>query len=359
MSTYHERPGVYSSFDASSVVYGGGAGQTVGAVGVAPSGTVGTATQFTSAAAAEALYGASVSGNGLAELVRAALQNGAASVIAVPAAVGSGTPSTADYTAALEELAKEESVSIVICDSGNSAVHQAVLTHVTDCSAARMERIAVVAPADGETVSQLTARAKALNSERMLLVAPCCVNSDGEAMDCGALAAAAVAGALAAETDPALPLGGAQLSGLAGLEVSYADGDIDLLVQGGVTPLESVGGVISVVRGITTRTTTGGAADPTWRESTTIRIVDDVIPAVRNALRARFLRTKNTVQTRSAIASQVVITLEDRLSRQIIDSYDSISVTADKEDPTRCLVDFNFAVAHGLNQIHIAAHITV
>ena len=35
--------------------------------------------------------------------------------------------------------------------------------------------------------------------------------------------------------------------------------DIDLLVQGGVTPLETVGGVVSPVRGITTRTLTGGA----------------------------------------------------------------------------------------------------
>jgi phage tail sheath gpL-like len=154
-------------------------------------------------------------------------------------------------------------------------------------------------------------------------------------------------------------LGGAELSGLSGLEADYSDGDIDLLVQGGVTPLETVGGTVSVVRGITTRTTTGGAADTTWRESTTIRIVDDVIPAVRDALRAKFLRTKNTAQNRSAIASQVVITLEDKLSRQIIDSYDSVSVTADAEDPTRCLVDFNFAVAHGLNQIYISAHITV
>ncbi len=359
MSTYHERPGVYSSFDASSVVYGGGTGQTVGAVGWVPSGTAGVATQFTSAAAAEALYGASVSEISLAELVRMALRNGAASVIAVPAAVGANTPATADYTSALAVLANQEDVSIVICDSGNSAVHQAMLTHVTACSNARLERIAVVAPAAGETVSQLTARAAALNSERMLLVAPCCVDSSGDAMTCGALAAAAVAGAMAAETDPAVPLGGASLSGLTGLETAYSDGDIDLLVQGGVTPLESVGGRISVVRGITTRTSTGGAADSTWREATTIRIVDNVIPAVRNALRARFLRTKNTVQTRSAIASQVVITLEDRLSRQIIDSYDSVSVSADSEDPTRCLVDFNFAVAHGLNQIHIAAHITV
>ncbi|MCD8144270.1 MAG: hypothetical protein LUD79_02825 [Oscillospiraceae bacterium] len=134
---------------------------------------------------------------------------------------------------------------------------------------------------------------------------------------------------------------------------------LDLLIPGGVTPLESVGGVVSVVRGVTTRTTTSGVADTTWRELTTIRIIDNVIPDVRNSLKAKFVRTKNTAQVRSAIASQVVILLEDKVQRQIIDSYDSVTVTADSEDPTVCLVDFNFAVAHGLNQIHIAAHITV
>lgn len=64
------------------------------------------------------------------------------------------------------------------------------------------------------------------------------------------------------------------------------------LVTGGVTPLECVSGEVSIVRGITTRTTTGGAADKTWRELTTVRIVDDVIPALRASLRARFVRAR-------------------------------------------------------------------
>ena len=52
--------------------------------------------------------------------------------------------------------------------------------------------------------------------------------------------------------------------------------------------MELAGGVCSVVRGVTTRTTTGGVSDSTWRELTTILVVDDVIPGVRNALRASF-----------------------------------------------------------------------
>ena len=130
-------------------------------------------------------------------------------------------------------------------------------------------------------------------------------------------------------------------------------------MRGGVTPLENVSGVVSVVRGVTTRTKTGEAEDATWLELTTIRIVDDVIPTIRNSLRAKFRRTKNTEQTRGAIRSQVVLELENKLAREIITGYDQVTVEADTENPTVCLVDFTFTVAHGLNQIWLTAHITV
>ena len=144
-----------------------------------------------------------------------------------------------------------------------------------------------------------------------------------------------------------------------GLETAYEDGDIDLLIQGGVTPLELLAGGCYVVRGVTTRTTTGGVADATWRELTTILVVDEVIPGIRNALRAKFARAKNTGQSRGAIRSQVVMELEDRVNREIIDSYEDVTAEPLDSDPTVCLVEFAFTVAHGLNQIWLSAHITV
>lgn len=65
-----------------------------------------------------------------------------------------------------------------------------------------------------------------------------------------------------------------------------------------MTPLETLAGACYVVRGVTTRTKTGGVVDNTWRELTTILVVDEVIPGIRNALRAKFNRAKNTVQSR-------------------------------------------------------------
>ena len=189
-------------------------------------------------------------------------------------------------------------------------------------------------------------------------MAPGAVDREGKAGS-GLPLAAAVAGAAAGERDPAIPMGGAELLGLSGLSCRLEDGELERLILGGVTPVESLGGAVSIVRGVTTRTTSGGAADSAWRDLSAIRVVDDVIPGLRNVLRAKFRRAKNTEQSRGAIRAQVVLELENKLGREIITGYDGVTVSADPEDATRCLVDFSFAVAHGLNQIWLTAHITV
>lgn len=257
----------------------------------------------------------------------------------------------AAYTAAFAVLMGESAVQYMICDSRLAAVHAALKAAIAAGGENYKYRIGI-AEADG-TAAELTAAAAALNCERMVLV--------GNTMKDGApgAVAAAVAGCVAAGSDPALPLNGAALSGLGALSRSFGDSDVTLLIQGGVTPVEDTAGEISVVRGITTRTTTSGASDATWRELTTVLIVDDVIPMVRSALRAKFARTKNTVQTRGAIRTQVLIELENKLRAEIIDSYGNVAVAADANDPTVCNVSFDFTVAHGLNSVKLTAYITV
>ena len=348
----HERPGVYSVYDASAVVTAGRGNKTVGVAAKAVRGTVGEAVILTGYAAGVAAFGEDAT-PGMSTILRLLFSNGAATVAAVRVA---DEGALTDYEAAFEILGKQDA-QIVVCDSADTAVQQALRTTVETASGQRRERIAVVG-GDGDTTAELVTRAAALNSERVDLVGPDALNSAGETLP-GVFAAAALAGVLADGGDPAVPLNGAEMAGLGGLVEDYSDNDIDLLVRGGVTPLESVAGVISPVRGITTRTTTGGAADTTWRELTTILIVDDIIPTLRAALRSRFARAKNTARGRSAIRSQVIVELEKKVAAEIIDGYGEVTVTASEEDPTVCLVEFSFAVAHGLNQIYLTVHITV
>lgn len=349
--TTHQRPGVYSSYDASSAVSGSGGGKLVGLAAVNTVAATGVAQTVTSYDRAAAVFG-SGGDQDMAELIRLALKNGASGVVAVPVADREG------YQGAFDTLAALEDIAVVLCGSTEPAVQQKLRDSVVRASEARRERLAVVAGAAGESEAELIGRAKDLNCERVVLVAPGGVDREGTAVS-GLPVAAAVAGAIAGEQDPAVPLGGAELYGLYGLEGRYEDNALDLLILGGVTPVESVGGAVSVVRGVTTRTVSGGGADATWRDLATIRVVDDVIPSLRAALRAKFRRAKNTGQSRSAIRAQVVLELENKLAREIITGYENVAVAADPEDPTRCLVDFSFTVAHGLNQIWLTAHITV
>lgn len=340
--TIHERPGVYSAYDASSVVDRSAGAKTV-AVAALGGGEAGKVYELTRYEQAVTAFG---SNDPMTGLVRLLFLNGAATVVAVPIKEEKG------YQSAFDALAQREDIGVVLCDSTILTVQQALRDSINAASEARRERVAVVRGGEGETVSQLVARAQEINAPRMILVAPC--EAGG-----GASAAAAVAGAIAATADPAVPLGGAVLRGVGGLSARYGDNEIDLLVRGGVTPLESVAGTVTVVRGVTTKTKNGSEPDSTWRELTTILIVDDVIPSIRNSLRAKFRRAKNTEQSRGAIRSQVILELENKLAQEIITGYENVTVTAKEDNPTVCLVDFSFTVAHGINQIWLSAHITV
>ena len=351
MSGMHERPGVYSVYDASSVVSGGRAVRAIGVAAKAGQGTVGTPVTVTGYAAGAAVFGED-SESGMSAILRLLFQGGASTVTAVRVA---GEGSVEDYQSAFAAL-EQEDIQVLVCDSGAAEVQKALKTAVEEASALRHERIAVVG-CDGADTEALIARAAELNSERVVLVGPDALDSAGNPLS-GVFAAAAVA-VLAAGGDPAVPLNGGEVKGLGGLSRNYSDSEIDRLVRGGVTPLECVGGVVSPVRGITTRTTTGGTPDATWRELTTILIVDDVIPAVRAALRSKFSRCRNNARNRAAIRSQVIVELEKKRAAELIDGYDGVTVAASEEDPTVCLVEFGFSVAHGLNQVQLTVHIEI
>lgn len=203
--TVHQRPGVYSAYDLSGVTSGTGGGRTVGLVGIntaAPAGTVQTVTGYDQAVR---LFGDPGS-EGMAELIRLALKNGAGAVAALPVADESG------YEAAFEMLAGVENIALVICDSTEIGVQKKLRDSVISASEQRRERLCVAAGARDETVEGLIARAGELNHERVVLVAPGGVDGTGNSLS-GLTLAAAVAGAIAGESDPAIPLGGAELKG--------------------------------------------------------------------------------------------------------------------------------------------------
>lgn len=344
--TVSERPGVYTGYDASSIVQSSAAN---GAVGIVCACELDGVTQFLTASAARTAFGAA---SKVAKYVELALGGGASACWVSP--VGADADA-AEYGAAAKAL-REKDVAAICCDSNAGAVTAAIKAEVMEASGERHERIAVFAMSG--TVEAIIGAAQALNSERCVMVGPTPIGGDGEVIDACEVAVAAAA-AIVSLGDPALPLGGVSLGGLYGAGGTLTSAEVDALVRGGVTAVECLAGEIQVIRGVTTRTKTGGEADATWRELSTILIVDDVMKTLRSSLRSKFARAKNLAETRESVASQVSIELAAKKNAGIIADYGSVSAVATPGDPTRCDVEFEFAVAHGLDRIVVAAHILV
>ena len=347
--TYHERPGVYSDYDASSIVAVGTAQRVIALIGTS-SAQAGVYT-LTSYAGAQDVFGAD---SQLGKMLKLAYQNGAGTVLAYPVA----EDSAAAYSPAVSAILAEKRSSLCVLGSALEAVQTAFCTALSGAAQQKGECIGFCGMG-AATAAQLGARAQKLNCERVVFVGPQVYAAGETAAQDGCMAAAALAGALAAERDPALPLSGLELQGLTGVTAVYSDTEYDALVAAGVTALECEGGRVQVIRALTTRSKTGGSADKTYRELTTMLILDELIPAIRTALRTKFAHAKNNALTRKAIRNQVVLELAERVEREIIEGYDKLTVTAAQDDRTTCVVEFEFTVVQGLNRILLTAHMNV
>ena len=258
-----------------------------GVVGLSEGGTPGKVYPLGTQAEAAQAFGKE---DNLTQLVQVCMANGAARVLAVPVADSSG------YAAAFALLAaEEENLKVVVCDSETLTVQQALRDHAASAASDdRRERIAVVRRGrrgDGDPADH--PGGQGLNSERVVLVAPG-GDGPGRGRPGGRRRGR---GHLPGRADPARPLGRARRSrGSAVWPPDTVRARWTPSSRGGVTPVELVGGcVLSVVRGVTTRTKTGEAADATWRELTTILRGGRRDPQhSRRPCGAKFRRAKNT-----------------------------------------------------------------
>lgn len=257
---YHERPGVYSSYDASSIIARGATERVIALIGKAEA-KAGLYRLHSYAEAKEAF----AEGSELGRMAKLAYQNGAGTVLASPVA----EDTLEAYQAALALVFAEKEAGFCVVGSALETVQKALRDAVESASKQNGECVGIVGLAE-PTLKNLTDRAAVLNSERMVLVAPDVYVWGESTLAGGQMAAAALAGVLTDQSDPALPLNGQVLYGMTGVSKMYEDTEIDALVKGGVTVLECYGGKVSVMRGTPTRTKTLGQTE-TRRSASLVR----------------------------------------------------------------------------------------
>ena len=342
-----QRPGVYSDYQTSGILYSKKSGKSIAIVAKSSTETNKIYT-IQKLSDAQTIFGKD---SIMYSLCKTIFENGASNILAISAG-----NSDENYASAFKILEETDGINVVICDSTNVSIQQLLMQSIVNASLNKKERIGVIAAAKNQ--AELADWASSCNNERILLVAQNPIGTDGSTLS-GCILAAAVAAIISQYTDPSQSFNGVGFEGISKLNKALTEDEVDDYINNGIIPFEVVAGRVEIIRAVTSKTTTDNVPDKTFKEVNTILIIDEVIKSIREMLSKNISVAKNNVTTRSAISSQVTVKLQEFLDANIIDAYAVPNVYQSSDDSTICIVEIDFTVAQGINQIHITANINV
>lgn len=350
MTINNQRPGVYSSYNTSSAYTSARSAGYAAVVARAGDGQSETGVLYTFTSVAQLLsYFPNCSNNApLRDCVRILLRSGVSRVYAV--AVEEDY-----YEDALSLIENLDNVSAVVCDCTDAADLTALAASVQKSTDNLRERVAYCGIASAEDA--LTS-AQTLNHERVVLCCPAVSPVEAEALSSPVFSAAAMAGRVLSRNDPIWNYNGEPLSTVQS-PVELEENQIQQLLAAGVTVLEPGQSGVECIRAMTTRTQTGDVQDYSLRSLNAVLCIDNVMQSVRDTLNVTLRGKRLAGHAPETIRSQVAVVLADKLDDGIIESYETPAVSVHPDDPTVCVVELAFGIAHVVSQIHITAHIQV
>ena len=342
-----QRPGVYSDYKTSAILYSKKTGKNI-AIVAKSSAEINKIYNVQKLSDAAAIFG---SDSTMYTLCKYVFENGCSNILTI-----STGNLDENYSEAFSLLQNTDNINIIVCDSTELSIQQLLMNSVVEASKNKKERIGILAAPDNQ--SDLDVWASNFNNERILLTAQNPIDSNNDSIS-GCALAAALAAIISQYTDPSQSFNGTNLNGFSALKQNLSEDQIDKYITYGIIPFEVVAGQVEVIRAVTSKTKTDGLLDSTFKELNTILIIDEVIKAIREMLLKNISSSKNNTTTRNAISSQVTIKLQEFLDANIIDSYSVPNVYQSSDDSSICIVEIDFTVAQGINQIHITANINV
>lgn len=277
-----------------------------------------------------AVYG---SGSALYQMAKVLLDAGVSPVWTIPANSG--------YEQALAAAASVPGISITLAD----ADPEALLHHVEYCRQYGSDRIGVIGIAG---IQDALDAAKKANSPYLVI----CVDGSSDPD----LAAAAFAACIATHV-PTQGFSGMELP-LENLPQGALTAEqVETLIAGGVTAFEQLGSKVQCIRAVTSQTLFEGQPDRSFSSLSTVLAADEVMNAVRQTAKARMKGMRNNEAARSALASQLMVTLEEKRISGLIDSYQPPLVQLDPDDPEACTAIITFRTAPEVSQIVLSAAI--
>jgi hypothetical protein len=279
-------------------------------------------------------------------LIDVLFESGVSRVLAVP--VGD------DYETAFGALSGEENIGAVICDAALREDLEKLKAYLIKSFEERRECVAFCGIGDAESAASM---AESLNCERVVMASPA-VTLKKDGRQSAVFAAAVIAGRVLATGDAAYNFNGEGFPLLSTAE-PLPENTIQSLLSSGVTVFENVGGAVECIRALTTRTKTNGVPERSMTGINTVLIIDDVMQFVRATLKIQLRGGRVSASPIESIRSQVVVALSQKLEEGLIESFGPPRCYPDLTDPSVCVVEMSFTVAHVISQIHVTAHIQV
>lgn len=309
----------------------------------------------------------------LGMLVKFILGQGAGPVWAIASKKGS-TPSLVERQVAWQTLEGRREIRIRLTDNAVQANHVALGTSCDNANLLNNKQFAICGMAAATTKAALLTAAAAMASKRSVLVGPGVYDELG-VLNSGVYYAAAVAAAVAQNSDPADDLDTFTLPKLTGMEkdalgndlfrqivvAGVVQNDFEDLLQGGVSPaMRGIDGGVAISHLRMTYTT-----DSTFDALMTRIIMDQQFVLVRDsAIRFNSLRKGNTPDTRQQLASRI-----DALLKKLVDWIQPVElgdgttgygVRVDASaDERQQIISYQGAIVRGTQTILVAPNFTI
>jgi len=256
------------------------------------------------------------------------------------------------------EIAIEQGASVVClvqCDPADGADayvknHCDIASSITE----RKERTAIVGMSGSPTVSDLTTRAQALASKRMVLVSPGSATryvgsgTTPSTLD-GSFVATAIAGLRTSrEFDVADPLTRKEVVGFETIADDFLRAEKVTMLSKGVMVIENVSGIYRVMQQVTTDVSVAEN-----KEYSVVEVIDYVASNMREVLETIYIGQKILAGTPSQVKTTVQTILNDLISKEIIVDSQNVQAAIDNTDPTQINVSFEIRPVFPLNYILI------
>jgi len=284
-----------------------------------------------------------------------AIEQGASVVCLVQCDPADGADAT-QFRKAIDKLAPIKGINIVVPLSTDTSLFAYVKNHCDIASSIteRKERTAIVGMSGSPTVSDLTTRAQALASKRMVLVSPGSATryvgsgTTPSTLD-GSFVATAIAGLRTSrEFDVADPLTRKEVVGFETIADDFLRAEKVTMLSKGVMVIENVSGIYRVMQQVTTDVSVAEN-----KEYSVVEVIDYVASNMREVLETIYIGQKILAGTPSQVKTTVQTILNDLISKEIIVDSQNVQAAIDNTDPTQINVSFEIRPVFPLNYILI------